>query len=83
MAKRTYVAKRNPETGRWNIFDDRGNHETRTGTVNTTRDVARRDAFLLNTGRLGIPKRTNTEPPVTRFAPVDAVAPKQGERDFA
>jgi hypothetical protein len=82
MAKRTYVAKRNPETGRWNIFDDKGNHETRTGTVNVDRNTARRDAFLLNSGRLVIAKRGMAEPPVARFVPTDPVAPHMGERDF-
>ena len=82
MAKRKYTAKRDEVTGRWNIFDDKGNHETRTGTVNTTRSKARRDAFLLNSGRLIIAKRGMSEPPVAKFVPIDPVAPHEGERDY-
>ena len=83
MAKRKYTAKRDEVTGKWNIFDDKGNHETRTGTVNTTRNEARKIAFLLNSGRMLIAKRPNTnEPPVAKFVPIDPVAPHEGERDF-
>ena len=82
MAKRKYTAKRDEVTGRWNIFDDKGNHETRTGTINTTRSEARKIAFLLNSGRMLIAKRGTSEPPVARFVPSDPVAPQPGERDY-
>lgn len=82
MAKHTYTAKRNEASGKWNVFDENGSMETRIG-AQFDRSTARKFAFLLNKGRMIIPKRPQ-EIAVAKFVPThDPVAPQQGERDFA
>lgn len=54
--RKTYTAKRNPETGTWNVFDDKGQMVHSVGTC-LPRSTARKFAFLLTSGRMVVERR--------------------------
>lgn len=56
MPRKTFTAKRHPESGRWSVYDGEARLVDWIG-VNFDRSTARKYAFLLSTGKLVRPAR--------------------------